>query len=135
MKHLRRIAHGEFREQASTHGRQFWVIGGLSMTRSDDTQCEVVLWDLAGQPDYRRVLGKDRPNGADADTASPDFAAWRAWITSIVSIVAGLWSKMRREREIRRITASWETIDDRTLKDIGICRHEIEYGRAARHWS
>ena len=24
---------------------------------------------------------------------------------------------MRREREIRRIRAAWETIDDRTLKD------------------
>jgi uncharacterized protein YjiS (DUF1127 family) len=88
-----------------------------------------------GQPGHRRDLGKDRPNGPDADTAPSDFAVWRAWITSIVSIVAGLWSKMRREREIRRITASWETIDDRTLKDIGICRYEIEYGRAARHWS
>jgi uncharacterized protein YjiS (DUF1127 family) len=42
---------------------------------------------------------------------------------------------MRREREIRRITAAWKTIDDRTLKDIGICRYEIEYGRDARRCS
>jgi len=88
-----------------------------------------------GEPAHRRDLGKDRPNGRDADTAPTDFAVWRAWITSIVSIVAGRWSKMRREREIRRIAAAWETIDDRTLKDIGICRYEIEYGRDARHWS
>jgi GTPase SAR1 family protein len=50
-----RIAHGEFREQASTHGQQFWVVEQLSDTRNDGTQCEVVLWDLAGQPDYRLI--------------------------------------------------------------------------------
>jgi uncharacterized protein YjiS (DUF1127 family) len=80
-------------------------------------------------PVHRRDLGKDRPNGRDADTAPTDLVVWRAWINSITSIVAGLWSKMRREREIRRITAAWDTIDDRTLKDIGTCRCEIEYGR------
>jgi uncharacterized protein YjiS (DUF1127 family) len=42
---------------------------------------------------------------------------------------------MLREREIRRVAAAWEMIDDRTLKDIGIIRCEIEYGRNARHWS
>jgi uncharacterized protein YjiS (DUF1127 family) len=42
---------------------------------------------------------------------------------------------MRREREIGRIRAAWETIDDRTLKDIGISRYEIEYARGARPWS
>ena len=88
-----------------------------------------------GEPAHRRDLGKDRPDGRDADAAPPDFAVRHAWIISIVSIVAGLWSKMRRKREIRRITAAWETIDDRTLKDIGICRYEIEYRRDARRWS
>jgi uncharacterized protein YjiS (DUF1127 family) len=88
-----------------------------------------------GKPDHRGDPGTDRPNGREADTAPTNFAVWLAWISSIVSMVAGLWSKMRRGREIRRITAAWETIDDRTLKDIGICRYEIEYGRNARHWS
>jgi uncharacterized protein YjiS (DUF1127 family) len=46
-----------------------------------------------------------------------------------------LWSRMLRGREIRRIRASWEAIDDRTLKDIGISRYEIEYARDPRHWS
>lgn len=50
-----RLAHGEFKEQASTHGQQFWVIEELGATRGDGTQCEAVLWDLAGQPDYRLV--------------------------------------------------------------------------------
>jgi hypothetical protein len=50
-----RIAHGEFRPQSSTHGQQFWVIDSLSGDRDDGIQCDVVLWDLAGQPDYRLV--------------------------------------------------------------------------------
>jgi GTPase SAR1 family protein len=50
-----RIAHGAFREHSSTHGQQFWVIDELGRTRQDGTQCEAVLWDLAGQPDYRLI--------------------------------------------------------------------------------
>ena len=50
-----RIAHGAFREHSSTHGQQFWVIDQLGRTREDGTQCEAVLWDLAGQPDYRLI--------------------------------------------------------------------------------
>jgi small GTP-binding protein len=50
-----RLAHNEFREQSSTHGQQFWVIPELGIQRKDGTECEAVLWDLAGQPDYRLV--------------------------------------------------------------------------------
>ena len=50
-----RIAHGDFREHPSTHGQQFWVVDKLGDTRPDGTQCETVVWDLAGQPDYRLV--------------------------------------------------------------------------------
>jgi small GTP-binding protein len=49
------IAHGEFKEHPSTHGQQFWVIDEWGATRGDGTQCEAVLWDLAGQPDYRLI--------------------------------------------------------------------------------
>jgi uncharacterized protein YjiS (DUF1127 family) len=62
---------------------------------------------------------------ASLETARGDVAGRRTWITSITSSFAGLWSKMLREREIRHIRAAWETIDDRTLKDIGISRYEI----------
>jgi GTPase SAR1 family protein len=48
-----RLAHGEFKEHASTHGQQFWVIDELGARRQDGTECEAILWDLAGQPDYR----------------------------------------------------------------------------------
>ncbi len=50
-----RIAHGYFKEHPSTHGQQFWVIDDLGATRGDGTECEAVLWDLAGQPDYRLI--------------------------------------------------------------------------------
>jgi GTPase SAR1 family protein len=50
-----RLAHGEFKEQASTHGQQFWVLPELGKLREDSTECEAILWDLAGQPDYRLI--------------------------------------------------------------------------------
>ena len=48
-----RLAHGEFKEHASTHGQQFWVVNELGTRRQDGTECEAILWDLAGQADYR----------------------------------------------------------------------------------
>jgi small GTP-binding protein len=50
-----RLAYNEFKEHSSTHGQQFWVIPELGLKREDGTECEAVLWDLAGQPDYRLV--------------------------------------------------------------------------------
>jgi GTPase SAR1 family protein len=50
-----RLSHLAFKEQSSTHGQQFWVMPALGTTRSDGTECEAMLWDLAGQPDYRLV--------------------------------------------------------------------------------
>jgi GTPase SAR1 family protein len=48
-----RLAHGEYKEHSSTHGQQFWVVNELGTRRRDGTECEAILWDLAGQPDYR----------------------------------------------------------------------------------
>lgn len=50
-----RMIHGAFKEQASTHGQRFWVFPALGKRRADGTDCEAILWDLAGQPDYRLV--------------------------------------------------------------------------------
>jgi len=50
-----RLIHGDYKEQASTHGQQFWVFPALSKLREDGTECEAILWDFAGQPDYRLV--------------------------------------------------------------------------------
>jgi GTPase SAR1 family protein len=48
-----RLKYGEFKEHASSHGQQFWVLDDLGTRRADGTECEAILWDLAGQPDYR----------------------------------------------------------------------------------
>src|SRR5262249_50615863 len=50
-----RLIHGEFKEQAATHGQRFWVYPALGTKRTDGTECEAILWDLAGQPDYRLI--------------------------------------------------------------------------------
>jgi small GTP-binding protein len=50
-----RLIYGRFQEQASTHGQQFWVFPDLGKRRADGTDCEAILWDFAGQPDYRLV--------------------------------------------------------------------------------
>jgi small GTP-binding protein len=50
-----RLATGKYKEHSSTHGQQFWVVDSLGLTRADGVRCEVVLWDLAGQPDYRLI--------------------------------------------------------------------------------
>ena len=49
------LAHGDFKEHPSTHGQQFWMLDQLRATRSDGAECEAILWDLAGQPDYRLI--------------------------------------------------------------------------------
>lgn len=50
-----RLATGEFTDHPSTHGQQFWLLDELGSTRADGTECEAILWDLAGQPDYRLI--------------------------------------------------------------------------------
>jgi small GTP-binding protein len=50
-----RIINGIFKEQSSTHGQQFWVLPALGKKREDGTECEAIVWDFAGQPDYRLV--------------------------------------------------------------------------------
>jgi WD40 repeat protein len=50
-----RLVSGEFQPQESTHGQQFWPFDLLSQTKADGTRAEAVLWDFAGQPEYRIV--------------------------------------------------------------------------------
>lgn len=50
-----RLIHGRFEKQESTHGQQFWVFPALGKRRPDGTECEAIVWDFAGQPDYRLV--------------------------------------------------------------------------------
>src|SRR5205823_6638080 len=50
-----RMAEGRFHVTESTHGQQFWVVEKLGVTHPDGLQCEVVLWDFAGQPNFRPI--------------------------------------------------------------------------------
>lgn len=50
-----RLAHGDFAQHPTTHGQQFWLLDQLAFVRADGAQCEAILWDLAGQPDYRLI--------------------------------------------------------------------------------
>jgi hypothetical protein len=48
-----RLATGAWKPYPSTHGQQFWLVPTLGGTRTDGATCEAVLWDFAGQADYR----------------------------------------------------------------------------------
>ena len=50
-----RLVKGKFEVTQSTHGQQFWVVDRLNEVRPNGTECDVILWDFAGQPDYRLV--------------------------------------------------------------------------------
>src|SRR5215469_17826756 len=80
-----------------------------------------------------RVATQERVVAERCETEQTDFTDRPTWNISIASILAGLWSRIRRHRELRRIKAAWGMIDDRTLDDIGVSRYQIEYPRNARH--
>jgi len=50
-----RLARGEFEQHDSTHGQQFWLVPRLRGTAGTGDVYEAVLWDLAGQSDYRLI--------------------------------------------------------------------------------
>ena len=56
-------------------------------------------------------------------TQAPSGIGSGKWL---ISIPATLWSTLRRASERRRIRAAWDSIDDHTLSDIGVSRHEVE---------
>ena len=51
------LAEKKFRPFESTHGQQFWRVDDLAPPdpQQPDVECETVLWDLAGQADYRLI--------------------------------------------------------------------------------
>jgi uncharacterized protein YjiS (DUF1127 family) len=67
------------------------------------------------------------PNKAIFGLPPVKSGRWRQSIALIIRIVAELWLWMAREREMRRMRTAWATIDDRTLRDIGVSRWEMAY--------
>ena len=88
----------------------------------------------AAYPRYRGQA-KDGAAAWHAKNEHTNFDYRATWSTSITSILAELWSRIFHQWEVRRIRAAWETIDDRTLKDIGVSRNEIEHAGDRRRWS
>lgn len=84
-----RLAQGQFKEHPSTHGQEFWVVDELGVQRSDGTKCEAVVWDLAGQPDYRllHVLLIDDADAAlivfDASKHENALEAAKFWLRAL----------------------------------------------------
>ena len=86
----------------------------------------------AAYPGYRGQA-KDGSAAWHAENEHTNFVYRANWSSLITSIFVGLWSKILRGRETHRIRAAWQMIDDRTLKDIGISRNEIERASAQTH--
>lgn len=83
----------------------------------------------------------DQPamDGAIEADAVASFETARAILpnrgTRAMALLAGLWSSALRRREIMRMRAAWQILDDRTLKDIGLSRHEADIiSRRNRRW-
>jgi len=75
-------------------------------------------------------FGLGQWGSADESLLQGGSPGWRPWLASIA---ARLWTRMREARGRRRSIAALHALDDRTLKDIGLARHQIEhaviYGR------
>lgn len=102
------MAHNEFKEHASTHGQQFWPLRHLDRKRGDGAQCEAVLWDLAGQPDYRLIHALFLE---DADLALVLFDPTR---NDDPLQGVGFWLKQ----------LGWERVRDRVVAGSGRSAHE-----------
>src|SRR6202047_1528210 len=62
---------------------------------------------------------KDGSPAWHAENEHTNFVCRATWSTSITSILAGLWSKILRQRESRRIKAAWGRLGDRHRADSG----------------
>lgn len=61
-----RLAGEEFRPTESTHARHVWRMPVAELSNQSQSQREVLLWDLAGQPGYRIVHQLHLSDGAVA---------------------------------------------------------------------
>jgi uncharacterized protein YjiS (DUF1127 family) len=71
------------------------------------------------------------PNPQDSVQWEPSPIESRHWYASFTSPLVSFWSRLCRERRARLMIRGLQDLDDRTLRDIGIRRCEIEY--FARH--
>ncbi|HJZ43729.1 MAG TPA: DUF1127 domain-containing protein [Hyphomicrobiaceae bacterium] len=62
--------------------------------------------------------------------------ATTAWVSAVAGFLRKCWSAHQKRRERARVRAILYGMPDRELKDIGICRGEIEYlvSMQTREW-
>lgn len=60
------LAGHEYLSHPSNHPMQFWTVGELETNHTDGTKRDVVVWDMASQPDFRLIHPL---SAADADVA------------------------------------------------------------------
>jgi uncharacterized protein YjiS (DUF1127 family) len=90
--------------------------------------CRLPGWPIPHpQPDRSGAGNTTERDFVRAETARIDLAGGRRWVRAMVSMLGGLWSRVLRVRETARVRVGWEALDDRTLRDIGVSRYEIEY--------
>lgn len=79
-----------------------------------------------------RIVDQVRPGTYAAETAyNPNItervrSTSPGWSARITSLAARFWSRMRRKREVRLAITRLDVLDDRTLKDIGLHRSQVE---------
>ena len=56
------------------------------------------------------------------------------WVRSLARLTRTFVERVRRRRELRRLRAAWDLVNDRTLEDIGLSRHAITRLGGERHW-
>jgi uncharacterized protein YjiS (DUF1127 family) len=102
------------------------------VTNDQEDETPVFVDDRSWSPtDIRSDQSRETPDRCDF-AESPHR---RGWIVLLASVVGKLRSRVHQRREIRRVSAAWAMVDDRTLKDIGISRLELEYAADVRHWA
>jgi uncharacterized protein YjiS (DUF1127 family) len=75
-------------------------------------------------PGQSSAWGGVKPD--DLARSGSEGTALPSWRARAASLPAKLWSSVRRQGRIRQMRVGWDATDDRTLRDIGLSRYEIE---------
>jgi uncharacterized protein YjiS (DUF1127 family) len=82
-------------------------------------------------PHQRSANAIAAPSRPTVGLASINLRRAGRWISLITESVAEVWAQMAREREIKCMRKAWATMDDRTLRDIGVSRLEMAYTKVS----
>jgi hypothetical protein len=85
------------------------------------SRCRVYSRGDEAAADQTAVVARHRRDAMPASEPNN----WVRRIATVISLAINLWSGIRH-RESRSTKATWETIDDRILRDLGLSRYEIE---------